>query len=744
MSPPPAAVAAPPVGQNLSPEYRQSFNVLKKLDEPIAPTQLTFGYRLGIGVVSVLMVLLPLIYLSLIAVVLYGVYYHAVNHTDILLAARGRGAFMAFLVYLAPIFIGGVVVIFMLKPLFAKTEEPPTLAVLTPEQEPLLFAFVERICRAVNAPMPREIALDNQVNASASFRRGVWSMFSNDLRLTIGTPLVAGMTTQQFAGVLAHEFGHFAQGAGMRLSYLIRTISHWLTAAVYQRDNWDAQLVEWSNTDIRVSWVVYLTRGVVWLTRRALWVLMYVGHLVSSYLLRQMEFDADRYETRLSGSETFAQTSQRLTQLSVAHSVALDDLSDFYREGRLGNNFPKLINMNVNKFDESTLEKIRKLEKQQTSGLFDTHPSNQERIASARRENTAGVFRDDRPASVLFRNFDAIAVHTTLLFYRQVFGDAFDWKSVHDVEELVEKQRVANLAFESLNRVTQGSYSFMRPLTLGAVKLPTPVPVAAAAKKLLELRATIERGAAGYSKCADRWAETGVARVEVAQSCLLQKAGFKIPKNLFDPPLTNQGQCDALWNSTNQKRETLQAEMTPYEEALAKRINLTLGVLFHVTDEEFPGRELLYGIATRMCGSYTAMREQVEAVISGRERFAALTLLLENCSDGVPSQVCFDTLKGLIEELKGLLLGIRADLKDRKYPFDHANKEIRIGEFLVSEPPVDEDLGPIIAAVERLLEEFPRLYIRVFGQICWVCEQVETWLELPLAAEPPKAEAEAS
>jgi Zn-dependent protease with chaperone function len=727
----------------MSPQYRQSFDVLKKLESPITPTQLTFGYRLGIGVVSVLMVLLPLIYLLLIGVVAYGIYYHAINHTDILMAGRGRGASMAILAYLAPIFIGVTVIFFMLKPLFAKSEKPPTLAVLTAEQEPLLYAFVERICRAVNAPMPREIVLDNQVNASASFRRGVWSMFSNDLRLTIGTPLVAGMTTQQFAGVLAHEFGHFAQGAGMRLSYLIRTISHWLTAAVYERDQWDARLIEWCNTDIRISWIAYLTRGVVWLIRRVLWVLMYAGHLVSSYLLRQMEFDADRYETRLSGSETFAQTSQRLTQLSVAHRVALDDLSDFYREGRLGNNFPKLINLNVNKFDEDTLRKIREFDQQQTAGLFDTHPTNRERIASAKRENTAGVFQDDRPASVLFRDFDATAVHTTLLFYREVFGQAFDWKAVHDVEELVEKQRVANLAFESLNRVTQGSYSFMRPLTLGAVKLPTPVPVTAAKKKLLELRGNIESGAARYAQLADQWSETGSKRVQVAQSCLLQKAGFKIPKSLFDPPLINQSQCDAAWNATHLSRETLQGQMTTYEEALAKRINLTLGVLFHVSDDEFPGRELLYGIATRMCGSYTAMREQVEAVISVRERFAALVLLLENCSDGVPSQVCFDTLKELIQELKGLLLGIRTDLKDRKYPFDHANKEIRIGEFLVSELPPDDDLGPILSAVERLLEEFPRLYVRVFGQICWVCEQVETWLELPLAAEPAKRETEA-
>jgi len=50
---------------------------------------------------------------------------------------------------------------------------------------------------------------------------------------------------------------------------------------------------------------------------------MYAGHAVSCFLLRQMEFDADRYEARgVSGSETFAQTCRLLPQLSVASDGA--------------------------------------------------------------------------------------------------------------------------------------------------------------------------------------------------------------------------------------------------------------------------------------------------------------------------------------------------------------------------------------------------------------------------------------
>ena len=90
----------------------------------------------------------------------------------------------------------------------------------------------------------------------------------------------------------------------MRLTYVVRTVSHWFTRVVYERDSWDENLERWSQeNDIRIGVIFYLARGCVWLTRRILWVLMMIGHGVSGLLLRQMEFDADRHEVRFSGSD---------------------------------------------------------------------------------------------------------------------------------------------------------------------------------------------------------------------------------------------------------------------------------------------------------------------------------------------------------------------------------------------------------------------------------------------------------
>lgn len=305
-APAPKPAAQPQAAQSLTYEQAQH-HIMGQFTGEIAPVRLPISYRFGVFLVAFVMVLLPLIYIGLIVLAGYGIYYHAVNHTGIFEAARGgRSGFFALLIYVAPMVIGGILVAFMIKPLFSRPPRDSRRRSLTREGEPLLFAFVDRVCEAVGSARPKRIDLDCQVNASASFRRGMLSFLGNDLVLTIGMPLVAGLSVQQFGGVLAHEFGHFSQGAGMRLTYVIRSIAFWFQRVVYERDSWDEWLHETARSiDLRIGWILFLAQLFVWITRKILFGLMVIGYAVGGFLLRQMEFDADRYEARLAGSEAF-------------------------------------------------------------------------------------------------------------------------------------------------------------------------------------------------------------------------------------------------------------------------------------------------------------------------------------------------------------------------------------------------------------------------------------------------------
>ncbi|MBU6402299.1 MAG: hypothetical protein KGS61_18425 [Verrucomicrobia bacterium] len=57
-----------------------------------------------------------------------------------------------------------------------------------------------------------------------------------------------------------------------------------------------------------------------------------------------------------------------------------------------------------------------------TTGLFDTHPSNGDRIRRARRAGEPGVFHLDGPATGLFADFEVLAKQITVLHYAEDLG----------------------------------------------------------------------------------------------------------------------------------------------------------------------------------------------------------------------------------------------------------------------------------------------------------------------------------
>ncbi len=81
-----------------------------------------------------------LIYVGLILLIAYGTYWHTLNHTGILRWKNqdGREGWYA-IVYIAPIVAGVILLIFMIKPLFAWPTRREQLRSLTREEQPNLF-----------------------------------------------------------------------------------------------------------------------------------------------------------------------------------------------------------------------------------------------------------------------------------------------------------------------------------------------------------------------------------------------------------------------------------------------------------------------------------------------------------------------------------------------------------------------------------------------------------------------------
>jgi Zn-dependent protease with chaperone function len=461
---------------------------------PVEPVPLGLRFRVGLLVVAIATILLPLIYVGIAAGDGWLVYLHIVN--NVWLLTEGRVGAGRVLLYGGPAVIGAILVFFMWKPLLARAPASPPTVVLTPKDAPLLFEFIERIRQLVGAPAPREIRLDTWVNASAGFRRGFWSFFSRaDLVLTIGTPLLAGMTTRQLAGVLAHELGHFAQGSSMRLTYLIRSVNMWLGRVAYERDSWDQWLARTAESaDGRIGIVLHIARFVVWLTRKVLAGLAIAGHAIGTFMLREMEYDADRYEARLAGSEVFASTALRLRVLSVARGQAINVSTIAWRDGRLCNDLGGLIAGVADRMPPELRKQIETVDpEKEKGGTFDTHPPDHARIESAQAQQAPGVFKLELPARELLPADGDLLQRVTLAFYKGENDLHPSAAQLISVSEVMARQDTLEAEAGAAERYFGDVFDLFNPLGGRGESAPNPGGLSAVLASLGQARETAVR-----------------------------------------------------------------------------------------------------------------------------------------------------------------------------------------------------------------------------------------------------------
>ena len=687
----------------------------------------SFAYRLGIALTALFMVLLPLLYVSLIGLACYGVYYHLTHSYVMFEHVRGRAAIFAFLVYLAPLVVGVIMIFFMIKPLFAGRSDSGRTRSLTPRSDPLLFEFVERICATVRSPMPSRIDIDCQVNASAHFRRGWLSIASNDLVLTIGMPLAAGMTLQQFAGVLAHEFGHFSQGTGMRLTYVIRSINMWFLRVVYQRDSWD----EWLETstddlDIRISWILHLAKFFVWITRKILWCLMFLGHIVAGFMLRQMEFDADRYEARVAGSETFETTCRRLMLLNVGWQGAQGDLSDFYQEGRLVDNLPRLILVNIEKFPPELRQKLDEVITQSKTGLFDDHPADSQRIASAKAEQTPGVFHSNLPATSLFQDFDAHAKNVSWDLYCEVLGPDIKPSSLHPIDSLLVRQEREKVSQEAQNRFFLGAFNILRPLRLPSTWLAEPKDPAQVQEALTSARAEMQVRIAPYRQALTTFDEADTRALEARQARAVFSASLWPKPGQFKTSFNSRSEAEHQRDRAQVEQSRLSPQMEPFEVAAGQRLYAALTLLHntYVAAEIKNGAELQRE-AQSLMAVVSLLITNTATLLELRNMNASLGLLIDGISGNEKNQTLIGEILDLMKRIHPQLLAIRSQCDRLTYPFDHADGQITVSRYVLPYPPNSEDLGGIYNGAGHLLTSLANLYSRSVGRLCEIAELVE-------------------
>ncbi|MFN7955184.1 MAG: M48 family metallopeptidase [bacterium] len=432
-------------------------DVIRQLAGRMSPIRLSLAYRLGLVVVAGVLLTLVAAYLALIVAVVVGVAWHLGEHVDWLSFDRlDIWAFeLSIVAYVGPVIAGLVLALLLLKPLFAPPPARSRGHRLSRAQEPVLYAYVEQLARYVGAPLPHSIQVTCDVNAFASLRSGGALRLGRQLVLTIGLPLAAGLDLRELTGVLAHELGHFSQGAGLRLMTLVRGVSLWFARMAFERDGWDEALARTAlaqRGSTTVTLALLLTRLTIGMARAVCAVFVVLGHAASVGFVREMERDADRYEVEIAGSAGFERALVRLHLLRRGFADARAMLASAWASRKLADNLPRLVADRAARLEKGEIQAVRKQVLSGKSRWLDTHPSPGERIRQARRASRDGVVSSALPGTALFRDFDALARTASLVLYRAELGQEIRLDHLVSREHLDERRALAEHALAAFGR----------------------------------------------------------------------------------------------------------------------------------------------------------------------------------------------------------------------------------------------------------------------------------------------------
>lgn len=685
---------------------------------PVEPTKLPLHYQAGLAVVALAMVLLPVVYLALVVAMGQLVWWHLSHDFVIVEHVQGRATLFALLLYLGPAIAGVIFVVFLIKPLFSRRPKAgPAFRVLEAD-EPELFGFVRKVCDVVGAPHPREVRLDCQVNASAGFRRGWWSFWGNDLVLVIGVPLVAGMTMRQVAGVLAHEFGHFAQGAGMRLSYIIRSVNAWFARVVFERDAWDAWLDEWaSHEDWRISLVFKLGQGGVWLGRRVLWCLMQAGHAISCFMSRQMEFDADSYEAKVAGSAEFARTAERLRLLNAAQAAAVHDARSAWQHHELPDDLPALVAWRESVLPADLRQKINASVDEEKTHWALTHPCDRDRVKAAAALAAPGVFQLDAPASGLFADFPAVSKAVTRHYYEHDQELPMDKATLRRTSEMMADRQAADDAEKYAERFFGETFSLTR------IK-PLPDAPADAWPSACSI---MRDGASGYAASSKQHNELTVKAHKQAVGYDLVQAKFSLstPQE-FDLNSSIFGEVQATFARTCEERRQLEDAMACYENAAAQRLAAALAWLDARPEETAERRAR----RAHLLQVQRALAATVNDFQTARQACSSLNLIFANASSHADGAALERQAKAIAGRCESALHRTLQALGDLPHPYLPAATLIRTS--LHNAEPGDNEYVRAFKASAVCDEALLPLLGRVMGELCGqALDAEETWQTTP-------------
>lgn len=293
------------------------------------------------------------------------------------------------------------------------------LILLKRKDEPVLFAFLEKVAREANAPMPHKVYLSSDVNASVFYNSTLLSLFwPTKKNLLIGVGLVNNLNTSEFKAVMAHEYGHFSQRS-MKLGSYVYQVNRVVWDVVFARDWFDKALDAMKQIDFRLTILAFGIQGFVWCLRQVLRFLYLGVNLANSRLSQEMEYNADRVASTVAGTDAIVQALRHLHQADDALNDSLNRLGNLAQT--------KVFTKNIFAHQRAAAQRMRAeaepnglpvgpaefvftAEQNEIPHMYASHPTNFQREHHLKKSGYLGVELQHEPCRSLFQNIEAYEV----------------------------------------------------------------------------------------------------------------------------------------------------------------------------------------------------------------------------------------------------------------------------------------------------------------------------------------------
>lgn len=274
--------------------------------------------------------------------------------------------------------------------------DPPDGVSLDPGRAPALAAMIEEICKRLNSPRVHRILFTGELNASVVQvpRLGLFGWYEN--YLILGLPLMASMPPAEFAGVLAHEFGHLSREDGRLSAWVYRARMTW--------SRLDERLQNSSITGSR-----YIKKVIAWYAP--------YFNAYTFVMARQQEYEADRRSAQIVGAAVTAGMLARIQTLSrAANQRFLPALRAHCAEQPqpLADAISRLIKALRTPLEAAEAKRLVDLALGEQTNNSDTHPAFGDRIRALGFKGASVPTRFEQSASERYLGNESLGLQAAL------------------------------------------------------------------------------------------------------------------------------------------------------------------------------------------------------------------------------------------------------------------------------------------------------------------------------------------